>query len=268
MLSIGEFSKVTQVTVKALRLYHEQGILIPDKIDNDSGYRYYGSDSVKKAVTIRTLKDLGFSLKEIKEIQAECSDYHQLTSYLENKLREINKNIKQYKEMKESLESAIANPREKIGLEIYDIEEEIIPDSIICSIRYKGKYSDIGQHYGTLFKNSSRYKKGKPFALYYDMEYKEYDADVEACIGVVKKLNLVGIQCRELKGGKVLTLLHRGPYQTLGRSYERLFKYIREKNVEIKIPLREMHIKGPGMFFKTNPQKYLTKIILFCKDKN
>lgn len=268
MLSIGEFSKVTRITIKALRLYHEQGILIPDKIDNDSGYRYYGGDSVKKAVTIRTLKDMGFSLKEIKEIQTECSDYNQLTFYLENKLSEIDKTIKQYKEIKESLKTAIANPREKIGLEIYDIEEEIIPDSIICSTRYKGKYSDIGPHYETLFKNTGRYKKGKPFALYYDMEYKEYDADVEASVKVVKKLNLAGIRCRELKGGKALTLLHRGPYQTLGRSYERLFKYVRKKNVEIKIPLREIHIKGPGMFFKTNPQKYLTRIILFYKDRN
>ena len=169
--------------------------------------------------------------------------------------------------MKESLESAIANPKEKIGLEIYDIEEEVIPGSIICSIRFKGKYSDISPHYGTLFKNAGRYKKGKPFALYYDMEYKEYDADVEACLEVGKKLNLTGIQCRELQGGKALTLLHRGPYSTLGRSYERLFKYTKEKNLKVEIPLREMHIKGPGMFFKTNPQKYLTKIILFASGR-
>jgi len=39
MLSIGEFSRVTQLSIKALRLYHERGILIPDEIDDESKYQ-------------------------------------------------------------------------------------------------------------------------------------------------------------------------------------------------------------------------------------
>jgi len=48
MLSIGELSRVTQLTVKALRLYHEKGLLIPDQIDIDSKYRYYRGSAVEK----------------------------------------------------------------------------------------------------------------------------------------------------------------------------------------------------------------------------
>ena len=41
MLSIGEFSRVTQLSIKALRLYHEKGILSPGKVDPATGYRYF-----------------------------------------------------------------------------------------------------------------------------------------------------------------------------------------------------------------------------------
>jgi DNA-binding transcriptional MerR regulator len=57
MLSIGELSRVTQLTIKALRLYHEKGILIPDRIDYDSKYRYYRSNAVEKALIIKRLKE-------------------------------------------------------------------------------------------------------------------------------------------------------------------------------------------------------------------
>jgi len=56
MLSIGEFSKVTKLTIKALRLYHRKGILVPDEIDFESSYRYYKSDAVEKACRIKGLK--------------------------------------------------------------------------------------------------------------------------------------------------------------------------------------------------------------------
>ena len=67
MLSIGEFSRVTELTIKALRLYHRKGILIPDEINFESSYRYYKNDAVEKALRIKALKTMGFSLDEIKQ---------------------------------------------------------------------------------------------------------------------------------------------------------------------------------------------------------
>ena len=100
MLSIGEFSRVTQLTIKALRLYHEKGILIPDRIDYDSKYRYYRSSAVEKALVIKHLKDMGFSLQEIKEIVQECSDDTQVAAFVEKKLQAVEDTLRQYMEMK------------------------------------------------------------------------------------------------------------------------------------------------------------------------
>lgn len=57
-----------------------------------------------------------------------------------------------------------------------------------------------------------------------------------------------------------MTLLHKGPYEELGRAYERLLKYAKEKGYEFASPCREVYLKGPGMIFKGNPQNYLTEI--------
>ena len=47
MFSIGEFSIISRLSVKALRYYHDEGILIPDYIDDETGYRYYRNASVE-----------------------------------------------------------------------------------------------------------------------------------------------------------------------------------------------------------------------------
>jgi effector-binding domain-containing protein len=62
-----------------------------------------------------------------------------------------------------------------------------------------------------------------------------------------------------------LTLLHYGPYEELGGSYQKLYETCREKNLEIVLPSREQYLKGPGMIFRGNPKKYVTKLIFPIK---
>ena len=263
MLSIGEFSRVTQLTVKALRLYHEKGILIPDKIDYDSRYRYYRSSAVEKARVIKRLKDMGFSLTEIKKIILECHDDRQLVTVVEEKLKVVEETIRHCKDIKQELSLFLQSTREMKEEHPFDIREEDIPDMLICSIRFLGRYHEVGQRLVTLFKKCGRYTRGKPFTLYYDGEYKEDGADIEACVEVKEKVEAEGILCRELKGGKALTLIHRGPYQELGRSYQKLYEYCREHQFALVLPIREQYLKGPGFIFLGNPRRYITRISAF-----
>ena len=69
-----------------------------------------------------------------------------------------------------------------------------------------------------------------------------------------------GISVRELPGGKCVTLLHKGPYDQMGRSYEKAFRYVKEKGYRVVTPTREVYLKGPGMIFRGNPKNYLTEI--------
>jgi DNA-binding transcriptional MerR regulator len=57
-----------QVTVKTLRHYEQKGLLLPDEVDEWTGYRYYSLDQMQKLQSIRDLQRLGFSLDEIKDL--------------------------------------------------------------------------------------------------------------------------------------------------------------------------------------------------------
>ena len=262
MLSIGEFSRVTQLSIKALRLYHEKGILVPGSVNLRSKYRYYGSQAVERALVLRKLQELGFSLQEIKEIFNGCQDDNQIAVHVEKKLAEIGQNIRKYQGIQKNLRLFLDSITEEKMLYKTDIENEEITETLFCSIRFQGKYSEIGPKFAVLFKAVGRWAIGKPFALYHDGEYKEENADIEACLEVKKEIKKPGISCRRLVGGKALTLLHYGPYEELGRSYQRLYETCREKNLEIILPVREQYLKGPGMIFRGNSKKYVTKLMI------
>lgn len=65
LMSIGRFSQVSGLTVKALRLYDQRGILRPAAVDFTSGYRYYSPSQIRLAVAIRLLRESHMSLAEI-----------------------------------------------------------------------------------------------------------------------------------------------------------------------------------------------------------
>ena len=69
MITIGELSQVSKVTVKTIRYYQELGILNPVNIDAATGYRYYDHSSYSRINSILTLKKFGFTLKEIQKIK-------------------------------------------------------------------------------------------------------------------------------------------------------------------------------------------------------
>ncbi len=272
MYSIGEFSLITRLTVKTLRHYHDEGILIPDYIDEDSGYRYYRDSSVERADVIAMLRGMEFSIPDIKEILLNKKDDSEILDYLESQKNKITALADRYKNLSRDLDSAIKTIRsnemkENMSL---NIEEKTIEDIIFAGYRFKGSYNQIGKAFSAVGKFCGRFISGKPEGLYYDPEYREKDADIEGGFQVkpeCAKKNLAdkNINCRELKGGRAVTLVHCGSYDTLGKSYKRILDYISGKNYTVKSPSREIYIKGPGMIFRGNPEKYITEIQFLIK---
>ena len=67
---IGEFSRLTHLTVKTLRHYHDLGLLVPDDVDRYTGYRRYGTGQVEDALLIGRLRGLDMPLAEIGQLLA------------------------------------------------------------------------------------------------------------------------------------------------------------------------------------------------------
>ena len=263
--SIGEFSQVTGLSVKTLRFYHERGILIPSSVDDATGYRFYDATKVEKARVIMRLRQMEFSIEVIAAVLGECSDEADILNYLERQKIVLQQRIQEDRDIVRSLNEIIA--REKSARQILEtgnfaVEEKTFESLLIAGMRMKGKYPDIGTGFARLGKAVGRYICGKPLCLYYDGEYREDDADFEPCFPIRKEVAVDGVSVRTLPGGRGLALMHRGPYDQLGRSYAKILQHANDRKLNPSLPTREVYVKGPGMIFKGNPKNYLTEIQL------
>ncbi|MGA2555415.1 MAG: MerR family transcriptional regulator [Verrucomicrobiota bacterium] len=263
--SIGEFSQVTGLSVKTLRFYHEKGILVPSSVDPVTGYRFYDAGKIDKARVIMRLRQMEFSIEDIAAVLGECSDEADILSYLERQKHVLQQRIQQDRDIVRSLNAIIST--EKAARRLleggnFPAEDKTLEPVLIAGIRMKGKYSDCGAGFARLCKSLGRHICGKPLCLYYDGEYRDGDADFEPCVPIRKEVSAEGVSVRLLPGGRCLTLVHRGPYDQLGRSYARILQQAQERKLKISLPTREVYLKGPGMIFKGNPKNYLTEIQL------
>lgn len=267
MFSIGEFSKASGLTVKTLRFYHERWLLVPAEIDRHSGYRRYDHQNLETAQVIRTLRELEFSLDDITTILAECDDTQDALTYLQTQKQALAQKLSHYQNLIGRIDQAINDEKQtqdimKRQALDFTIQEKTIPEQLIAGIRMQGRYQDCGQGFMKLGKAIGRHINGKAFCLYFDGEYREDDANFETCFPVRKKVALDGIDVRMLPEARAITLVHRGPYDTLRRAYAKVITYANEHGHEFDLPTREVYLKGPGMIFKGNPRKYLTEIQL------
>jgi DNA-binding transcriptional MerR regulator len=251
--SIGEFSRIARLSVKALRFYHEQGLLPPSRVDGETGYRYYGDASLPRAETIRWLRGLDFSIHEIKDVMASDGGGN-LASILERK-------AEHYRRAKRQIDHLLAREKEIALLTPKRaIEEKTLADMQIAGLRFRGRYDEVGVKLGILGRLAVRVIQGGPFTLYHDADFKEEDADIEVAFPIRAPLHADGVSCRILPGGRAVALQHRGPLLEIGRAYRRIFDHLREKDLHPSLPSREVYLKGPGMLFPGNPKNYVTEV--------
>ena len=96
MIKIGDFSKLSRISVRMLRHYNEIGLLIPNSIDDFTGYRYYSEKQLPLANRISALKEMGFSLVAIVEILKEYDNAKTLKKFLALKYAEVKEQGMQY----------------------------------------------------------------------------------------------------------------------------------------------------------------------------
>jgi DNA-binding transcriptional MerR regulator len=199
---IGEFSLATRLSVKTLRFYHEEGLLEPSYVDPDTGYRTYNDGCLRRAATIRTLRELDFGLKEIREILADCKDDQELARHLAAKAEEVRGKIRSYRRIERRLAELLAEgSAQQPPAARREVQERTLEDQLIAGLRFTGRYGQVGENIGRLFRACGRLAAGKPFTLYWDGEYKEEEADIEVCVPVRKVVRGPLVQSRILAGG-------------------------------------------------------------------
>lgn len=261
MYKISDFSKITNLSVKALRYYDEEGMLTPTHRNSENSYRYYSEQDFLKAQFIAMLRGLDFSISEIKDILSTCENPEDLSYYLEEKKAIIEGNITKEKELLHTITLYInSKNREDLKMD-YKIEMREIAPVTVASVRYMGKYSDVGKYIGKIYKAVKGNGAGAPLQLYYDGEFKEV-ADIELCVPITKGISDPSVTVKTLPAVKALCTTHKGGYDKINLAYKSLFDYANDNHITCLTPTREIYVKGPGMIFKGNENNYVTEIII------
>jgi predicted transcriptional regulator YdeE/DNA-binding transcriptional MerR regulator len=135
MLKIGEFSKMTHVTVKALRHYAELGLLRPAWVDRFTGYRYYRLEQLPRLNRILALKDLGFSLQQIKPLLDSNLNASQMRSILSQKQIELVRRLQAEQERVARVESRLRQIEQEGHLSAVEVALKRVPPLQVACLR-------------------------------------------------------------------------------------------------------------------------------------
>ncbi|WP_027722864.1 MerR family transcriptional regulator [Maridesulfovibrio zosterae] len=262
MYKIGEFSKITCLSVKTLRLYHEKELMVPSYIDPDTSYRYYSKADVETARTIVLLRTMRFSLSEIQHILRSCSGDTDLVDILKQRQKEIEMEVGKLKRISASIGTILKREKKAFEMkefEIGTVSEKYIEPILVITLRWKGSYGDTGKAFGKLYRKAGRYSTDHAMNLYHNAEYHEI-ADIESCVPLKRAIDGGDFEVKHLPETRCLSIIHKGPYDKIGNSYKALFDYANEQKLAPVTPFREHYIKGPGMIMTGNPENYITEI--------
>ena len=137
LYKIGEISKVCNISIKTLRYYEDFGLIKPKEVDIYTGYRYYDDENVQTVYKIQLLKDLGFSLAEIKDFDEKSFN---------NKFKDIEKEISELKKKLDMISYLNKQKGEKIMKPFINDEKAIGKWKYLCSTESVEKFN-LGETY-------------------------------------------------------------------------------------------------------------------------
>ncbi len=263
-LKIGEFSQMMQVTVKTLRHYEQKGLLLPDEVDEWTGYRYYCIDQMQKLNSIRELQRLGFSLEEIKDLYDDHSHKPSIDQ-LSEKIDDTERQLKQLLARRAQLLEWRGSLKEMNSMEKFSIQS--LPEIIVASHRETiPSYESLGllcvnkigpemQRLGCKCP-----PPGYCFTVEHNKEYTPTNIDIEYCEQVEEMgTDSAIIQFKRISEVPVaISMKHYGPYDRFYQSYVELFKYIEEQGYRIAGQPRCCYIDGA--WNQEDPEKWLSII--------
>ena len=121
------------------------------------------------------------------------------------------------------------------------ISRKRVEPVLIASIRYCGG-SECAPYFQKLSHWVAEYVCGKRFSLYSRTSYQKVALELEFCVPVREDVAMEAVTCRMLPGGDVLSVVHYGAYDTLGKAWEELFDYIERNNIQVQWPHREIYL--------------------------
>lgn len=267
MLKIGDFSKLTHISVRMLRYYDNQGLLKPSYIDPITGYRMYSAEQMPVLQKIVLLRDLNFGVAETKKLLLNWDDKY-LIECLRDKISDIEHIIEIEKKRKEQIRSAISHIETNKFEQYYNVTTKAIPSYPVISLRRKVEnHFEEGKLWSELMdfvrKEHIEYDKSSQnnVAIYHDEEHLDSDVNIEICL-IVKHLgkNKGAFTYRTLEGvAKMACMMVYGPYENIASAYYSFVEWL-DKNQLCTMGGTSRQVTIIDGQDTDNPAEYLTEI--------
>ncbi|NWF70279.1 MAG: MerR family transcriptional regulator [Chloroflexi bacterium] len=276
MFKIGDFSKLSRVSVKMLRHYDQLGLLKPAYVDPFSEYRYYSADQLPRLNRILALKDLGLTLEQIARVLDENISGEQLRGMLTLKRAEIEQQVRAELNRLARIETRLRQIEGEGTLPAHDIVLRTVPAQLVAGLRQSIEAdSAVAPLFDELETYVARHKARAaraPLLLCHESEHRAR-LDLEV---VVPLTNAIPASARvtvyELPGIEAACIVFTGPYDVrMAEAAAALFRWADAHAYQAAGPTREVFLRFgaddlgfplPAAYLTHEPAAYVTELQL------
>jgi DNA-binding transcriptional MerR regulator len=268
MPEVSFFSRFTRVSVKTLRHYDEVGLLRPRGVDRFTNYRYYSADQVPRLNQILALRELGFSLEQIRRLLAAELSPDQLRGMFQGKRLEIAARLRQGEDQLGRVDAYLAQ-LEGAQTPRFDVVVRQIEAGLVASVRSWVAAGEEGENeVESLFEEVEQYVAQfmaraalPPAIIYHDNEYRADRQDIEIVLPLTTAIpEKERVQVYKLEGCTAMAcLIHSGGYEHLSQTLAALLEWIELNHFVIAGPTREVFLRfGANQQGYALPETYVT----------
>lgn len=269
MLKIGDFSKLSQISIRMLRYYDELDILKPSNLDENTGYRFYSAEQLETASTLQKLKSLGFSNKEVKKILEDRS-VENVKSHFDERARLLLEELKSLQKASIEMQELVQDDFDK--LEYHALLKKIPKRKVIRFRKKVPSYMDEYLLWDELYtymkkENISPLKDGYQMAIYHDTEYKEENVDIEVQVSVTELKKGKGpISFDETEEWEVVSVLFHGSYEKMPLVTKSAMLWIERNGYNLVQPTFNIFHVSPAQ--DKNPNHWITEACFKIEKRN
>jgi DNA-binding transcriptional MerR regulator len=242
-VAIGDFSRMTQLSVKALRHYHDFGVLVPAAVDPGTGYRYYDVEQVPVAHIVRRLRDLGMPLADVKAV-LQAPDLRTRNEVIVAHLARMETQLARVSSTVNSLRSLLEGPpatahvrhRAVAAVAALAISESVAMADLEtwCDRAFTELYDRL--------RSAGLEPAGVPGGLFPGELFEVEVADVVVFVPVAQPVSPGGrTRMVEVPGAELAVARHEGPFGELDRTYGALGTYVAQRELAVAGPIREYY---------------------------
>ena len=258
LYKIGMFAQMNHITVKALRFYEDQGLLLPAYVDGENGYRYYTMNQMADIQRITALKQAGFTLDDIKLINQGADT----VSLLSSKKAALLKKIAELTSQIAVIDGYLSDPANTLDTPVLIRK---IPAVIVAAMKKRiDSYDELFSFMPEMGAEMERLgcRCALPeycFTHYLEPGYKEDHILIETCEAVTeKKEDTELVKFRELPEITAACIFHKGSYDKFPDTYAAILRFIEDSGYEICGNIRENYIDG--IWNKDREEDWLSEI--------